>query len=186
MNGLVAHQSLTRYQTKVLLSGRPGPFIFGGYCVQEQVVHGDLQGLFGARHLLTEHPVILQFRGNDSNSEVLEWSQVVQRVVDWPAENDGVVRCFEASGVNHFRFVVYEQPGADSLDRYLSKDRALQPAMASYLIRQLALGLAELHRSGRTGVDIRPTRVWLESGELPRAKIFLDVFRAATTVDWSP
>ena len=57
--------------------------------------------------------------------------------------------------------------------------------MASYLIRQLALGLAELHQFGQTAVDIRPTRVWLESGELPRAKIFLDAFQQATTVDWS-
>src|SRR5688500_615617 len=58
---LISQHVLTRYQAKVLLARRPGPFLYGDYKVQDRLDSGRLQGLFRAVHLPTRQPVCLFF-----------------------------------------------------------------------------------------------------------------------------
>ena len=42
---LVSHRILTKYQSRVLLSGKSGPFLFDNYQVREKIESGALKGL---------------------------------------------------------------------------------------------------------------------------------------------
>src|SRR5688572_22608551 len=58
---LVRQKILTKYQAKILLAGRPGPFLYGDYKIYDRVEGGRLSGMFRAVHSATNHPVILKF-----------------------------------------------------------------------------------------------------------------------------
>jgi hypothetical protein len=47
---LIAQDLLSRYQAKILLAGRPGPFVYGEYHVYDRVKRGPLAGSFRAKH----------------------------------------------------------------------------------------------------------------------------------------
>ena len=57
----MARNVLSKYQTTILLAGRPGPFYYGDYKVYDRVEQGRLAGQFRAVHAPTGHPVLLQF-----------------------------------------------------------------------------------------------------------------------------
>src|SRR4051812_44954946 len=58
---LIAENILSRYQAKILLAGRPGPFVYGDYTINDRITEGRLQGLFRATHPGTKHRVLLFF-----------------------------------------------------------------------------------------------------------------------------
>ncbi|MBL8828554.1 MAG: hypothetical protein JNM18_16340, partial [Planctomycetaceae bacterium] len=52
---------LTPYQAKILLAGRPGPFVYGDYVIYERIETGRMAGIFRALHRSTGHRVCLMF-----------------------------------------------------------------------------------------------------------------------------
>ena len=58
---LVASKALTRYQAKILIAGRPGPFVFDEYVVNDRIEAGPHAGQFRATHRATGCPVTLRF-----------------------------------------------------------------------------------------------------------------------------
>src|SRR5690242_10156681 len=58
---LVQSGKLSRYQAKILLAGKPGPFVYGDYVVYDRAEGTRLAGLFRARHRPTNHPLCLMF-----------------------------------------------------------------------------------------------------------------------------
>ncbi len=47
---LVAQQAISRYQAKVLLAGKSGPFFYDSYVLFDRVADGPLKGCFRALH----------------------------------------------------------------------------------------------------------------------------------------
>src|SRR5436305_4623873 len=58
---LVTQGALSRYQVQTLLARRPGPFLFGDYCIYDRIrsKEGRLAGLFRAMLVGSRHPVLL-------------------------------------------------------------------------------------------------------------------------------
>ena len=69
----------TRYQSTILLAGRPGPFYYGEYRVHERVEEGRLANWFHALHVPTGHPVMLQFLAGPVASDANLWAALVTR-----------------------------------------------------------------------------------------------------------
>jgi serine/threonine-protein kinase len=160
---LVARNVLSRYQTMILLAGRPGPFFYGDYKVYDRVEKGRLTGNFRAVHGPTGHPVMLQFLTGAVLKDQAAWAEACQNALAAGAvQSPFVQRFFEPVDLGSFKFVVSEDLRGASLEERLAVGR-FPPAEACRLARHAALGLAQLHASGRAHGDVRPANLFLDS-----------------------
>ena len=58
---MLASGAMTRYQAKILLAGKPGPFVYADYLVSDRLEDAGLPGLFRAVHRPTGVDVVLWF-----------------------------------------------------------------------------------------------------------------------------
>lgn len=161
---LVSRQALSRYQTTVLLAGRPGPFYYGDYRVYERVDAGALKGQFRAIHAPTGHPVMLRFLAGSVLKDNREWALVAARVV----KQAGVVypllqRYYEPIDLQAFRFVATEDLRGETLEELIAKHGRLPPMEAARVIRMVAFALSYLHQLGMAHGDVRPSQILYET-----------------------
>lgn len=160
---LVARNVLSRYQTMILLAGRPGPFHYGDYKVYDRIEKGRLAGCFRAVHGPTGHPVLLQFLTGAVIQDPAAWADAVQNTLSaCSVHSPQVQRFFEPVDLGAFKFVVSEDLRGVTLDERMSVGR-FPPTEACRLVRQAALGLAQLHQSGRAHGDVRPANLFLDT-----------------------
>ncbi|MFM8252724.1 MAG: protein kinase domain-containing protein [Planctomycetota bacterium] len=180
---LVSVQAISRYQANVLLTGRPGPFVYGDYQVYERLEQGPLTGLFRAFHMPTRHPVLLQFATGTITQDAVQWSYVasrVQRCLSEPQLHHH--RCYEAVDLGHYKFFVSEELNGETVADLLARTGRLAPTAACFLARQAALGLAHLQRWSLAHGDVRPANLWVES----TGRLLLLSDPAQLPMAWSP
>jgi eukaryotic-like serine/threonine-protein kinase len=160
---LIQRKELSRYQAKVLLAGRAGPFLFGEYKMLDRVESGPLKGLFRAVHLPTKQPVALHFlSGADTDPAAL--SRLAQRVAAAAKlRHVHIWTCHTLVDQGAYKFVVVADAVGQSLEALLSGQKALPPVEGCRIGRQIAQGLAHLHAAGLTHGDLRPANVWLDA-----------------------
>ncbi len=164
---LIERGMLTRYQARLLLAGRPGPFFFGNYRVYDRVESGRLKGLFRAAHRETGEPVLLYFFAGAATQDLRKWLPVEARsqlaiAVKHPHVNR-VDALIQADG---YKFLVIEGLEGKSLDE-LSQGKPLPLGDVCRYLRKAVTGLARLHNLNQIHADIRPDTLWLEhSGQL--------------------
>ena len=141
----------------MLLSGRPGPFLFGDYRVVDRWSEGKESGFFSAVHLATGHPVLLRFLPRDVADDRARWA-VLARLPE--IRDRRVMRLLPDQGVGKVPV-----PGAGSVVRAVvgrsSADCGSLPvAEACRVIGLAALGLLAVHRAGRSHGDVCPRSIW--------------------------
>lgn len=161
---LISQNVLTRYQAKVLLARRPGPFIYGDYKVQDRIDAGRLQGLFRAIHLPTRQHVCLSFLSGPH----LQDPQALGRLKQVLAAAAGVkhphvARLYHLADLPDYKFAVLADLQGRTLDEFLAVRGAFPLAEACRLARQASLGLAEIHKAGQTHGDLRPANLWQDA-----------------------
>lgn len=162
---LIQSNKITRYQAKVLLAGRPGPFFYGDYGVYDRADAGRLAGLFRARHLPTRQPVALRFL----TGAALQDPQALQKLLPQvrqarlaARQQPRLSQCYHLADLGAYKFIVLEDLRGESLaERLARSSSALAPAEACRIVRQAARGLAVLHAQGEAHGQIRPDNVWL-------------------------
>lgn len=160
---LLSKQALSRYQSTVLLAGRPGPFYYGDYRVYDRVDSGDMKGQFRAVHAPTGHPVMLRFLAGSVLKDNREWALIAARVV----KQAGVVypllqRYFEPIDLQAFRFIASEDVHGETMEQMLAKHGRVPPMEAARIIRHAAFALSYLHQLGIVHGDVRPSQLLLE------------------------
>ena len=159
---LIKTNVLSKYQTTILLAGRPGPFLFGEYTVYDRVESGRLAGRFRAAHRPSGHPVLLEFLTGPVISDPRLWPQAAQLARAASAiQSPHLQRHFELVDLGNYKFLASEDLRGSSLEESWSGGR-MPPGEASGYIRLAALGLAQLHQAGRVHGDVRPANLWLE------------------------
>lgn len=159
---LVAERYVSRYQAKVLLAGKSGPFFYGDYCLMEKCEAGRLAGRFRAMHAPTGHLVLLEFLSGPLTKSRELWLAAAQtadrvRTIVLPA----YCRLYELVDLSAFKFAVMEDVRGDTLDRQLSGGASLPPEEACRIARLVALGLSQLHQMGHAYGELRPENVLL-------------------------
>jgi hypothetical protein len=159
---LVSRQVLSRYQAKVLLARRPGPFVYGDYKVLDRFDAGRLKGLFRAEHMPTGHRVCLQFLSGAAVANPQAMARLAQQCSAASSmHNPHAARTHQLVDLGAYKFIVLEDLVGRSLEEMLSTSSKLAPAEACLLARQVALGLAEWHMLGLVHGDVRPANLWL-------------------------
>ncbi|HUY33466.1 MAG TPA: serine/threonine-protein kinase [Pirellulales bacterium] len=161
---LMSGDTLSRYQAKLLLAGRPGPFVYGDYVICDRVEGGRLGGLFRARHAPTKHPVCLFFLAGPALQNPRALAGIAPAVSAAAAASHGqsnITRCYQWTDLGAFKFIVLEDLRGQSLADRLTAGKQLSPREACRMARAVARGLARLHAQGQVHADIRPANVWL-------------------------
>src|SRR5262249_53605012 len=140
------------------------------------VEQGPAAGCFRALHAATGHPVLLRFLTGSVSSDPQLWSHAAESVIAASGiVSPHVQRYFEAVDLQQFKFVVSEELRGSTLDLLSSRGRQ-PPAEACRIGRLAALGLAQLHASGRVLGDLRPANLLLEpvGNQPPNGKLLFD------------
>jgi len=163
---LISQDLISRYQAKILLAGRPGPFVYGEYHVRGRVKKGPLAGSFLAAHAATRHPVTLVFLTGTAIQVPRLWAQIAERVRTYcETVHPHLVRCYELVDLTSFKFLVMEGLQGQAVDETLAAAGGrFAPHEACRIARQAALGLGQLHQCRLVRGDVRPASVWMEPG----------------------
>lgn len=173
---LVAEGALSRYQAMVLLAGRAGPFFYGEYKVYDRIESGRFQGNFRAVHVLTHHPVQLQFLTGPTVQDAQQWAMLATLIQHrFLHPSPYVQRYFDLVDAGSFKFMVAEDLAGDTLEGRLRSHGRLPPAEAFAVVREAALGTAHLHQLGLTHGSLSPHEIWV--GDHRVAKLLHDPSR---------
>lgn len=161
---LITQRALTRYQAKVLLARRPGPFVYGDYKIQDRIDNGRLQGLFRAVHIATRQPVCLYFLSAPQLQDPQVMTRLKQTLAAASAvQHPHVMRMYHLVDLEAYKFAVLPDLQGRAADEYLAGRGPFPAAEACRLARQAALGLAELHKQGQVHGEMRPANLWLDA-----------------------
>jgi serine/threonine protein kinase len=163
---LIDDKRISPYQAKVLLAGRPGPFVYGDYRIYDRIESGRLAGIFRALHAETKHPVCLFFLSGAAAQDPEILHRLAQQAAAAHRASVGhphLSRCYHLADEKSYKFIVLQDLQGKRLERRLATGGALPPAEACRVARQAALGLARLHAMGLAHGDVRPANIWLES-----------------------
>jgi serine/threonine protein kinase len=159
---LIAENVLSRYQAKVLLAGRAGPFVYGDYTVYDRHGEGRLQGTFRANHPGTRHRVLLYFHTGPVVQNEKLWSALVDQTAKLSkAIHPHLVRVYQLCDLGQFKFTVMDDLQGESAEERVAKG-PLQPTVACRMIRQAAQGAARMLQLGQLHGAIRPGNIWID------------------------
>lgn len=169
---LVQSGHISQYQAKILLAGRPGPFVYGDYVVYDRAEHPRLKGVFRAKHAPSKHPVGLLFLAGAALDDPGALARLLPRVAIARKASQSESRlsaCYQFVDQGKFKFLVIEDLEGGSLDERLKKGSAkLSISESCQLVRFIAQGLAALHSLGQAHGHVRPANVCLGDGGLAK------------------
>jgi serine/threonine protein kinase len=187
---LVTQQAISRYQAKVLLSGKSGPFFYGGFVLFDRISEGPLKSCFRALHPASRHTVALSFFDAEARPE--EWEaagRTLQTAAAWLG-HPHLQDIYQLQEQNKKRCTVIGDQQGISLDKVLAKQQRLPAHEACRIVREMLLGLNVIHQTGAVHGAIRPVNIILAPGtnqavllQPPIARPFWPI---PGTVDLSP
>ncbi len=161
---LVSQNVLSRYQAKILLAGRPGPFVYGAYCVYDRIAQGPLTGVFQAVHAATRHPVWLHFITSSAVHEPRVWGSICQQLMTrCAARNPYLLKYFAAVDAGSYKFLVSEEISGRTMGDHLGTNGPLPVAEAARVARSVAIALGTLHDHGQVHGNLTPDAVWIDN-----------------------
>jgi serine/threonine protein kinase len=156
---LVGEKKLTRYQADILLSGRPGPFVFGPFTVFDRVTKGRLERVFRARYEANQQVMLLPLLELTADPD--EYSQFGELAGLCAAvKSPHVTRTYRATRQRGQAFVLFEPLSGQTLIESLG-GKPLPIPTACQLAVQISLGLVALHEQKLVHGSIAPQNIWV-------------------------
>jgi len=162
---LVTNKALTRYQAKILIAGRPGPFVFGEYVVSDRIDAGRLAGQFRAVHRVTGCPVCLRFLSGPAAADgarLATWRAQARVASAISQKTTRLGHCYALVDAGGYKFFVLESLVGESLVERIARPEPISPTDAVRIVTQTAHGLSRLHAAGNAHGDIGPESIWLD------------------------
>ena len=161
---LIGQKKISVYQARTLLAGHAGPFYFGDYVVSDRMPGGDWTRRFKAKHIATDHKVLLHFLAEPESISSERWREIQA----YAARHEGLThtnldRCYETVTRTKHKIGVSELVKGTALGDEIEQRGPLRFEEASALIRQAALGLECLHRSSLAHGRIEPENICRQS-----------------------
>ena len=155
---LISTGAISRYQASVLLSGRPGPFVFGDFTIVERIDAGRLARSFRAR-FKDGRPVLLMFTASDHDADVGAAVERFEAAQSVHSPHVARVHHFIRSTTPSF-FVLEDLHGQTLAERATAK---LPPSDACRIAFQASLGLVAMHAAGVVHGQVCPRNLWIDS-----------------------
>lgn len=164
---LVVDKRLSKYQARILLAGRAGPFLYGDYLLLNKLKQGRWPTLFEAVHGPTKHPVWLYFLSGGAILDPLRWGFAARQLnVAAGIVHPCLSRTDQWMENGEYRFAVAEALIGRSLTEIIAERRSqgageLPVDTACRIVGQAALGLGALHATGAPHGEVRTENIWL-------------------------
>jgi serine/threonine protein kinase len=157
---LLAGGKLTRYQASVLLSGRPGPFVFGDFVIVERIEAGRLSRLFRAIYKGTQPALLMFAAGGDDSTEETR-ATIARFEIARAAKSPHLSRVYQFHAAATPPFFVLEDLQGASLPDFLA---GRQPALAEAcrIGFHATLGLVALQEMRGVHGGLCPANLWVE------------------------
>jgi hypothetical protein len=108
---IVAQGVLNRYQAKLLLTGRKGPFQFGEFTLVDKLESGPLAGLFRAAEAGNPRPVCLKFLQGVDAAQPATLLQAVDGALALAAAHPALLSFRGQVDLGTYKFLVFEDLG---------------------------------------------------------------------------
>ncbi|QGJ71220.1 Serine/threonine-protein kinase PrkC [Planctomycetales bacterium 10988] len=161
---LVELGKLTPWQNWHLLRGRSKGFFIGHYKMLEHVATGGMSTVYLAEHMILERRVALKVmdpRRLQDGSFLKRFYQEMKTLAK--LDHPNIIRVFDC-GVSkaRFHYVVLEFIDGPELQKQVEQDGPLSYTLAANYLRQAAVGLDEIHRTGMVHRDIKPSNLLVD------------------------
>ena len=170
---LVSQKYLSRYQAKILLAGRAGPFAYGDYLVydrfQDRIQQDAPSGVFRAVHAASRHPVLLHFLTSAQVHDPQVWSAIRQQLSSRnTVEPTCLLTYYEAVDAGTHKFLVSEEVRGETLSERLKRDGRMSITQAAGIAWSIARALGVLHDQGQVHGSLMSDMVRLDSQNAPQ------------------
>ena len=146
---LVEESAITKYHAKILLAGRPGPFVFGDYLVIGADSTSHICNRFRAKHRETGHPVILEFLDELKMPEDANLSNLAATISSLSRHSHpSLAKCYEFVELPSHQFSVHASPTGPSLARILEEGKSIPIGKSVRWIHNATQAVSCLHQSG--------------------------------------
>lgn len=161
MRWLVANEYLTEFQAGRLSKGQTDRHFLGPYKLLDRIGHGDVAGVFKAKHKLGQIVAIKvlppsKVRDAETFGRFKRESRLAMRL-----RHPNVVRAFQTGEADGLHFLAMEYLDGETLAAVLQRRGRLPPAEAARVIYQALLGLQHLHEHGLVHRDLKPDNLML-------------------------
>ncbi len=164
---LVSENQLTLYQAQVLLAGKPGPFCFGDYRVNDRVDRGSGIRRFTGVHRPTNHRVLLHFWQGSSD----DWPEIASQAARHQSlDHPHLDRCYETIQDGPFRIAISEDVEGITLRSLFEKGQQFPTGDAIRITRQIALALNQIHTASLVHGSMLPNELVLQPGNHSRLR----------------
>ena len=167
--------AVTRYQARLLLGGKPGPFLYGDFLVSEPLDVPGMSGLFRAVHRPTEVAVCLKMIEAPTPIDARFVAMLAEETAIAAAASRRtpyLTHCHALVEAGDSRFFVIDALPPATLARKLAGGARLDTEDAVRVLWQATQGLASLHRADIVHGAIRPDRIWLTADRTARLSAF--------------
>lgn len=160
---LVEREVLTRWQARMLLSGRKA-FFLGRYKLLKELGRGGMGAVFQAEHATLKRIVALKVMASQllqDERAIARFHREIQAAA--ALDHPNIVAAYDAESVEETHFLVMEYVPGQTLEDLVEGEKTLPIATACEYIRQAALGLAHAHDRGMAHRDIKPANLLVSS-----------------------
>ena len=182
---------LTRFQAKVLLSGRKRRLVLGNYDILKKLGQGGMGSVFKARHRRLGRVVCVKVMNSAGrrSPDMLERFQNEARTVASLSHPNFVV-AHDANEADGIPFLVMEYIEGNDLARHVSIAGPLPVDFALKIVHQAAAALQYAHDQGITHRDIKPHNIVVtredDTSDLHVTILDLGLARIDTLLEESP
>lgn len=159
---LVQHGLLTRFQAKLLLTGRYKGFRLGSYVIREQLGQGGMGAVYLAEHETLRRRVALKVLTppkDDANGKLTLERFLREARAAAALDHPNIVRTHDISQQGDVHFLVMEYVEGQTLDQMLERGGPINPSRAVGYVAQAAAGLQHAHERGFVHRDIKPANL---------------------------
>ena len=161
---LVQQGLLTRFQAKLLLTGRYRGFKLGPYVIREQLGQGGMGAVYLAEHEALRRKVaikVLTPPRDDSNAKLTVERFLREARSVAALDHPNIVRIHDVAQQGEVHYLVMEYVEGQTLEDMLVKGGPITPGRAVGYIAQAAAGLQHAHEKQFVHRDIKPANLIL-------------------------
>jgi serine/threonine protein kinase len=172
---LVERGHLTRWQSRMLLAGKSGPFFLRQYRLLRPLGQGGMGSVFKALQPGVNRIVavkVLSGRALKDERANIRFRREIRAAA--ALDHPHIIQAFDADCAEDKYFLVMEYVGGRDLKRWIKTVGRSPVGWSCECVRQAALGLQYAHERGIVHRDIKPSNLLLarrRAGEPPHVKI---------------